>query len=167
MQLYCYYEKKASMVGTVVPEASACLDNAKNRGIDADHIGMNKFGRGDKRYEDTVKPDLLELIKMPSSSPQRDFRPTSMAVRGANPELLRLNQLLAPLTSSQQDRRDFHYREQQRTVGPKATCTWIHNMKLFNDWKMAGSFSCLWIHGKPGAGKRCACRIHHQVLAAR
>lgn len=169
IQLYCYYEKKDVRVGPfragkVVSEMSACLDGAEKRGMDADHVGMNKFGPGDRRYEDTVKPDLLLSYQRAFRNATVRFAAHEYGSEWANPELQRLHSILAPLTASQRDRHDFHYQEHQRTIRPggrastststsTSTCTWIHRLETFNHWRTALDFSCLWIHGKSGSGK--------------
>ncbi|KAJ7710200.1 hypothetical protein B0H14DRAFT_2159311, partial [Mycena olivaceomarginata] len=58
-ELYCYYEQKKVRLGPfptgyVVTERSACLEGAKNRGMEADHMGLNKFKSDDKNYHVTL-----------------------------------------------------------------------------------------------------------------
>ncbi len=150
-QVYCYCEeydvKLGPLRGKVVPEDSAWLDNSAKRALQADHMGMNKFHPDDGRYENTVKPDLLQSFRSARRLSIARFSRRQYGSDQANP------QILAPLTSSQEDRRNFNYRQQERTVQHRPTCTWIHHLGPFNDWKRASGFSCLWIHGKSGSGK--------------
>ncbi|KAJ7023620.1 hypothetical protein C8F04DRAFT_1271190 [Mycena alexandri] len=155
-ELYCYYEQKKMRLGPfptghVVTEGSACLEGATNRGMEADHMGLNKFKSDDKNYNVTLKPDLLKEYARCADTSEDRFAERQYGSERANSELHGLNQKLLPTVLIHRTRRDFMYQEQQRIYPP--TCSWIAGIEAFRRWRSSCDFSCLWIHGKAGSGK--------------
>jgi hypothetical protein len=157
-ELYCYYEQKKMRLGPfptgyVVTEDSACLKGATNRGMEADHMGLNKFKSDDKNYDVTLKADLLREYARCAHASEDRFTGCQYGSERANPELHRLNQKLLPTVLTHRTRRDFKYQEQQRIRTHPPTCSWIADVEAFQRWRSSSDFSCLWIHGKAGSGK--------------
>ena len=155
---YCYYETKdvregPITVGKVVSESSACLDSSIVRGIEKDHMSLNKFSDRDKDYEEYMKPDLLRCFEKAGTTAHARFSLRRYGSEAASLELQNLTRLLAPLTSSMKDRFEFNCSEQERTAALRSTCSWLSGADPYTSWRDDNNFSFLWIHGKSGSGK--------------
>jgi hypothetical protein len=158
IQVYCYYETKdvkegPVTIGTVVPKSSACLDFASVRGLEKDHMELNKFSPNDKEYNEHMRGDLLRCFEAADRTARGRFSSREYGTDTASLELQNLTRLLLPLTSNMKDRFEFNCAEQEETTYLQPTCVWVNGSESFNRWRTSNQFSCLWIHGKSGSGK--------------
>src|SRR6266480_7192678 len=77
LKLFCYYEMRELSLPPhiVVDQHSACLDYAASRGMNANHMYMNKFHDGPERDENYghVLADILNIFQHSAKSISRRF----------------------------------------------------------------------------------------------
>lgn len=158
LEIYCFYETKQQHIGMwnlgyVVTPKSACLDGAEKCGLEADHMGLNKFLPQDKNY-DAVKKHLVSAYSSCRPAIMRRFNARQYAFIGANKELKELRKWLGPSTGAQKRQLEARYADQRRTVSTYATCQWIGELDVFQQWSSGlNTNNVMWIYGKPGSGK--------------
>lgn len=158
LSLYCYYETKDVKegpinAGLVVTEYSACLDGAICKGLEKDHMGLNKFKRFDKEYEEGLKPDLIRCFQTADQVANARFAGQEYGSDSANPDLLNLHHQLVPVASKLNDRLEANLKDIRPRPSNGTTCDWIESNPTFQAWRTYQESNVLWIHGKSGSGK--------------
>jgi len=142
----------------VVDEASACLENAWNFGLDVTHTDLNKFLPNDDNFGIFMEYFGRAYRGSQGIVSERFLRCTYTVSKNGismmSPELNALQRWLEPSTHPQKRELDIRFSAQQETVDSYESCQWLLDLDLYRQWAdPKSSTNVLWIHGKPGSGK--------------
>lgn len=151
-RVYCFFEKKALAFPPqrVVEERSACLDDAENIGLDANHMELNKYGNGPNENYDTLYHAIQEACKAANQivPPRLESRVYNSSRSSA--DLQELRHWLAPsLQQNLQLNRKLAVHKDN-----SFTCQWLLDQPFFRAWNTSEAESgVLWLTGILGSGK--------------
>lgn len=157
VQLVCYYEMREVMPlkRLVVEPESATLDKAASRGMNANHMDMNKFYCGDDGRKDNNYDHFLSDIQMIHLEAQKSIpKRFNLWIYGSpGPDEAR-ERLQRVLNASREVQDTTYNRLVEIYRSAPYTCRWIHELTTFTAWKAGtNGTKAIWIKGHGGSGK--------------
>ncbi|KAI9149090.1 Protein SERAC1 [Paramyrothecium foliicola] len=157
VKLVCYYEmRNVSMLKRMVVEPeSATLDKAASRGMDANHMEMNKFYAGDEGRKDSNYDHFLSDVEMIFLEAQTSIpkRFNKWIYGSSGPDEAR-EILQRALNASREVQDTMLNRFLEIHASAPYTCQWIHDLTAFTEWQAGvNDTKALWINGYGGSGK--------------
>ncbi|TQN70161.1 Vegetative incompatibility protein HET-E-1, partial [Colletotrichum shisoi] len=148
--------------GMIVDEASACILGLDRRGIDADHLEINKYCGPDDRGYQKVSDVIHEMCDNANNVTRRRHHPRNIITDSdyAPKQRPDARNCLRDLfvTDPLEDKNALKRKKGSRARG---TCDWIMGAEELTTWLGPGAMNSsesqasqvLWLHGNPGTGK--------------
>ncbi|GJD05085.1 pfs domain-containing protein [Colletotrichum higginsianum] len=136
--------------GTIVDEASACIPGLDRRGLEADHLKINKYRGPDDRGYQKVSDVIHEMCGNANNVIRRRHDQQRPEARACLRDLF--------VTDPLEDKKALKRKKGDRARG---TCNWIMGAEELTTWLGPGptnssegqASQVLWLHGNPGTGK--------------
>ncbi|CCF40392.1 pfs domain-containing protein [Colletotrichum higginsianum] len=160
--------------GTIVDEASACIPGLDRRGLEADHLKINKYRGPDDHGYQKVSDVIHEMCGNANNVIRRRHDPKNIITDSAyaleqRPEARACLRDLF-VTDPLEDKKALKRKKGDRARG---TCNWIMGAEELTTWLGPGptnssegqASQVLWLHGNPGTGKSTMAIFLTEVLS--